>query len=1060
MRRNALSVLLFFSISSFVALSAGAATLTASLTVNAGVTLNTFAPISIFGNNLGYWNAKSDVLATQTKIEAAGNFCIRYPGGSSSDDYHWNGSGSYDSNQHWVSDDVAYQPGFAGYEMHRGTSSSYGTPSFLMDGNTSTAWLSNADTNFPNAQWVYVDLGSNQTPNAVTIVWGDPYATQFTVQYWPLSSTNQWSPYNHTSNDWFNTTAANVVGAGGTQGVTFSQVTSRYLRILLTASSVSPAQYSIAEWTVFNGATQVSKNVSTVTGSTPDQTLCVASSTDVANTLNYFPDFDFESYMAVMRSMNPPGIPVITINFGTGTPQEAAAWVHYAHAKGYGIKYWQIGNETEGTWETGGPINAQDYVRRYIEFYDAMKAEDPSIIVTGPVAGGLLDAANLYDGKTVTQDFISLLHTQGKDAYINALDFHWYPNYGNYTEATALASVTLMDNYPATIQSWLSGVTNASAIPVMMTEFNVDPGDEHFQVILPEGMWVADALGRFIKGFGNRGFTNLWGALGGSSAVVSLTGGGLSYLQTEVNANQYQERPSYWAEKLMTNQWTIPGDSTSHALVSSVSSQSLLPAYADYRPDGVLSLMVVNKDPGNSYATTVNLGAFTPNGTANAWRFDSSNYAWTTASLPYHAAPDTAPTTFTQAGVASSFPMTFGPYSITVLQFTNASYPTNTPTSTPTITVTPTPTATVHYGPVTLIDDFENPAREGLPPIRACLWGGPWTTAIATNSSITISYGSPGANGTNRSARASGVIGVSPTPGWSDFSVQLYSGWPVPSFNASGNGLAGLQFWFYGDGATYRVCMTSTAVTDYNFYGIVFTPPAGTWSFYQVPFSSMTRQAGWGSQTGLPPTFPATDATGVQFSTQGSPGAFDYRVDQLEFFDATAGSPVPTATKTRTGTPTMTPTVTPTLTETLSPTLTPTETQTLSPTPTGSATATFTASNTSTPTWTTTITATPTSTPTPTLSAGRQPVLWPNPVRDGDEVQLIVNPSIAGRTRVRCFTMSYRLAADQTWDLMAEETKLTVVLRDSGGKTFANGLYYLMVDTPNGKSILKLLVLR
>jgi hypothetical protein len=107
--------------------------------------------------------------------------------------------------------------------MHRGTTSSYGTPSFLMDGNTSTAWLSNADTNFPNAQWVYVDLGSNQTPNAVTIVWGDPYATQFTVQYWPLSSSNQWSPYNHTSNDWLNTSAANVVGVGGTQGVTFSR---------------------------------------------------------------------------------------------------------------------------------------------------------------------------------------------------------------------------------------------------------------------------------------------------------------------------------------------------------------------------------------------------------------------------------------------------------------------------------------------------------------------------------------------------------------------------------------------------------------------------------------------------------------------------------------------------------------------------------------------------------------------------------------------------------------------------------------------------------------------
>ena len=33
-------------------------------------------------------------------------------------------------------------------------------------------------------------------------------------------------------------------------------------------------------------------------------------------------------------------------------------------------------------------------------------------------------------------------------------------------------------------------------------------------------------------------------------------------------------------------------------------------------------------------------------------------------------------------------------------------------------------------------------------------------------------------------------------------------------------------------------------------------------------------------------------------------------------------------------------------------------------------------------------------------------------------------------------------------------------LKDEDGKPFANGLYYLMVDTPNGKSILKLLVLR
>ena len=42
----------------------------------------------------------------------------------------------------------------------------------------------------------------------------------------------------------------------------------------------------------------------------------------------------------------------ITANYGTGTPQEAAAWVRYSNVKqGYGFKYWEIGNEIYGTWE-------------------------------------------------------------------------------------------------------------------------------------------------------------------------------------------------------------------------------------------------------------------------------------------------------------------------------------------------------------------------------------------------------------------------------------------------------------------------------------------------------------------------------------------------------------------------------------------------------------------------------------------------------------------------------------------------------------------------------------
>ena len=43
---------------------------------------------------------------------------------------------------------------------------------------------------------------------------------------------------------------------------------------------------------------------------------------------------------------------MITVNYGTGTSNEAAAWVTNVKNNHYGFKYWEIGNECYGTWET------------------------------------------------------------------------------------------------------------------------------------------------------------------------------------------------------------------------------------------------------------------------------------------------------------------------------------------------------------------------------------------------------------------------------------------------------------------------------------------------------------------------------------------------------------------------------------------------------------------------------------------------------------------------------------------------------------------------------------
>lgn len=61
--------------------------------------------------------------------------------------------------------------------------------------------------------------------------------------------------------------------------------------------------------------------------------------------------------------------------------ETAREWVRYANiSRGYGIKYWEIGNET---WQPhyNGSATASNYARDLIEFSRVMKAVDPTILI-------------------------------------------------------------------------------------------------------------------------------------------------------------------------------------------------------------------------------------------------------------------------------------------------------------------------------------------------------------------------------------------------------------------------------------------------------------------------------------------------------------------------------------------------------------------------------------------------------------------------------------------------------------------------------------------------------
>jgi Cellulose binding domain len=54
----------------------------------------------------------------------------------------------------------------------------------------------------------------------------------------------------------------------------------------------------------------------------------------------------------------------VTVNYGSDTPQSAAAWVRQSATAGQGVNLWEIGNEEYGSWETdnhASPHTASSY---------------------------------------------------------------------------------------------------------------------------------------------------------------------------------------------------------------------------------------------------------------------------------------------------------------------------------------------------------------------------------------------------------------------------------------------------------------------------------------------------------------------------------------------------------------------------------------------------------------------------------------------------------------------------------------------------------------------------
>jgi hypothetical protein len=86
-------------------------------------------------------------------------------------------------------------------------------------------------------------------------------------------------------------------------------------------------------------------------------------------------------------------------------------------------------------------------------------------------------------------------------------------------------------------------------------------------------------------------------------------------------------------------------------------------------------------------------------------------------------------------------------------------------------------------------------------------------------------------------------------------------------------------------------------------------------------------------------------------------------------------------------------------------------------------------------------------------------VVYPNP-STGGTVELNPNLSRESNVSIEVFTIAFRKVASVSYSNVQPGESVPVPLVDKAGTPLASGLYYVVVQTNQGRSIVKLLLLR
>jgi hypothetical protein len=662
------------------ALAASGPVTAQSLVVDTGQVLNSFSPVRALGAGVDRLRpGRADQMLTSPlleKILAGGWQSITYRQNTELhiEGWHWNPQGvwsnparkeGYFTGSTALGDPIRHS--FAYPLPHRGASRGDGNGwSRLTDGYLATYWKSNPyltsrftgepDTVHP--QWVMVDLGRKVPLDAIRLAWAQPYARRYLIQFW----TGELEPfYGGTTKGTWQTFPRGTISGG--QGGTVTHLLAsrpipvRYLRIWMTESSNSCDSHGAADRRncvgyamneIYAGTMTPGGQLTDVVKHLPsrEQTITWPSSvdpwhasTDLDQSKGDQVGFDFFFSSGVTRGL-PAMVPVAMLY---STPEDAAAEIAYLDKRKYPVSYIELGEEPDGQ-----RMLPEDYGALYLQFATAIHKVAPRAKLGGPSFEGVIEDVEVWpdaDGRaSFLGRFLAYLQSHHRMKDLAFFSFEHYPfDACNNPWSDLYREPEIVEHI---LQVWRDDGLPAN-VPFFMTEGNMSSRSGQGFVDIMGGLWLADYVGAMMSGgaSGTYFFHYIPGHLG-----TECGGGSFGFFEVDEEKRDVKSYfAQYFAAQLITREWVQPVDQP-HRLyrasgdVRDGAGNQLVTSYAVARPDGLWSLLVINKDRDHDHTVKVSFAdgrAFS--GKVDRVVFGAKEYQWHPDGRNGHPDPDGPP---------------------------------------------------------------------------------------------------------------------------------------------------------------------------------------------------------------------------------------------------------------------------------------------------------------------------------------------------------------------------------------------------------------------------------